>query len=229
MIDWFPPTSSTDPAKDLAVWQGTITMRRVARAIDARHPSTDGHSDRVSLMAVRIAGELGWGRRAAARMRDAGAIHDIGKVCIPESILLTPGTLSPEDYEIVKTHAAIGARIAETVLSRSQVAWIRHHHERWDGRGYPDRLSGEEIPAGAAVLAVADAWDAMTSRSWSRAALTRAQALEECERESGRQFAPWAVEALGRVLAGERADSAEASPEALPAIRFSRLRLISAA
>ena len=116
----------------------------------------------------------------------------------------------------------LGAEIAATVLRRGQVAWIRHHHERWDGAGYPDRLGAKEIPEGAAVLGLADAWDAMTSRSWARAALTRSEALEECERESGRQFAPWAVTALQRAL-GQR------SRERVPAPRAGMLRLISAA
>ena len=222
MIDWFPPTTSSDPAKALRLWQGGLTMRRVARSLDDRDPSTAGHSDRVAEMATAIARELGWSRRSVERIRQAGAIHDIGKVCIPESILLTPGTLTPDEYEIVKTHAVLGAEIAATVLGRGQVAWIRHHHERWDGGGYPDRLGAEEIPEGAAVLALADAWDAMTSRSWARAALTRAEALEECDRESGRQFAPWAVSALQRAVAARATDPA-------PAPRVGMLRLISAA
>jgi len=222
MIDWFPPTTSSDPAKDLVLWQGGITMRRVARAIDDRDPSTAGHSDRVAEMAVMIAREVGWSRRSVDRIREAGGIHDIGKVCIPESILLTPGTLTADEYEIVKTHAVLGAEIAATVFARRQVTWIRHHHERWDGGGYPDRLAAEEIPEGAAILSLADAWDAMTSRSWSRAALTRAEALEECGREAGRQFAPWAVAALQRAIAARAAESA-------PTPRAGMLRLISAA
>lgn len=222
MIDWFPPTTSSDPARALRQWQGGVTMRRVARALDARDPCTAGHSDRVSAMAAAIARELGWSRRSVERIREAGGIHDIGKVCVPESILLTPGTLTPDEYEIVKTHAVLGAELAGTVIGRRQAGWIRHHHERWDGGGYPDRLVADEIPEGAAVLAIADAWDAMTSRNWSRAALTLSEALEECARESGRQFAPWAVEALGRVMAAEPAPAAVER-------RRGALRLISAA
>lgn len=220
MIDWFPTASAADPRHDLVIWQGAVTMRRVARAIDGRDPATAGHSDRVAELAARLAREVGWGRRSAARMHEAGVIHDIGKVCLPAAILLTPGTLTADEYEIVKTHAAIGAQIAATVLSRRQVGWIRHHHERWDGRGYPDRLAGEEIPEGAAILSLADAWDAMTSRSWSRPALSVHEALEECAGEAGRQFAPWAVEALERLM-GEEIPAA-AAPRRAP------LRLIPA-
>jgi HD-GYP domain-containing protein (c-di-GMP phosphodiesterase class II) len=221
MIDWFPTTtSSADPARDLVRWQGAVTMRRVARSIDDRHPSTTGHSERVAEMAADIAHHLGWSRRSVQRMREAGGIHDVGKVCVPESILQTPGALTADEYEIVKTHAVLGGEIASTVLTPRQVTWIRHHHERWDGHGYPDRLTAEEIPDGAAILSLADAWDAMTSRSWSRPALTRAAALEECDRESGRQFAPWAVAALRSVIE-------DRAPVAAP--RYGRLRLISAA
>jgi HD-GYP domain-containing protein (c-di-GMP phosphodiesterase class II) len=104
------------------------------------------------------------------------------------------------DYEVVKSHAALGADVVEAVLAPRQARWIRHHHERWDGRGYPDALFAEEIPEGALILAIADAWDAMTHRSWAGAALDRDAAIEECRRERGGQFAPWAVDALLEVL-----------------------------
>jgi HD-GYP domain-containing protein (c-di-GMP phosphodiesterase class II) len=139
-------------------------------------------------------------RRDAGELHEAGVVHDIGKCRVPESILLTPGALTPSEFEIVKTHAAAGAEAATGVLSRRQVSWIRHHHERWDGRGYPEALAGDEIPGGAAVLCLADSWDAMTHRSWSGEALTPEAALDECRAESGRQFAPWAVGALEKVM-----------------------------
>ncbi len=220
MIDWFSPPLSADPAGELTHWQGAVTMRRVARAVDARDPATAGHSDRVADIAGLIAGEAGWSRRAVGLLREAAGLHDVGKVCLPESILLTPGTLTPDEYEVVKTHAVLGAEIAANVLLPRQVSWIRHHHERWDGLGYPDRLTGEEISAGAAILSLADAWDAMSTRSWTRPPLTRDEALDECERESGRQFAPWAVSALQRVIAIEVVEHAA---HVVP------LRLISAA
>jgi HD-GYP domain-containing protein (c-di-GMP phosphodiesterase class II) len=126
----------------------------------------------------------------------------VGKVCIPESVLLAPGPLTPGEYEVVKTHAALGAQVVATVLASRQVSWVRHHHERWDGRGYPDGLYEEEIPEGSAILAVADAWDAMTHRAWAGEALTEPEAIDECRCESGAQFAPWAVDALERVVGG---------------------------
>ena len=213
MIDWFPPTSSTDPATGLARWQGAMHLRRVSRSLDARDTATLGHSERVAELAGEVAAELGWTAQGVADLREAGHVHDVGKVCVPESILMTPGRLTPAEYEIVKVHSAVGAQMAAAVLGRHQVSWIRHHHERWDGRGYPDRLATEEIPEGAAVMAVADSWDAMRHRSWTGRALSPDEALEECRRESGHQFAPWVVAALERALAGrpERAAARSAA------------------
>jgi HD-GYP domain-containing protein (c-di-GMP phosphodiesterase class II) len=204
MIDWFPPPSTDNPARSLARWHGIVSLRRAARAIDALEPSTEGHSERVADLAARIARDVGWSRRRGEELREAGRVHDIGKACIPQVILQTPGQLSPQEYEIVKSHAALGADVAEAVLSARQANWIRHHHERWDGRGYPDGLVGEEIPEGGLILSIADAWDAMTHRSWAGSALTPAVAIDECRRESGRQFAGWAVAALERVLEERR-------------------------
>ena len=113
---------------------------------------------------------------------------------------MTPGPLSPEDYEVVKGHAALGADVVEAVLAPRQARWIRHHHERWDGRGYPDGLFAEEIPEGALILAIADAWDAMTHRSWAGAALPRGRRARGVPPRAGRQFAPWAVDACSTVL-----------------------------
>jgi len=206
MIDWFPSTAlesaDADPARGLARWHGVLNLRRVARALDAKHPATTGHSERVAELAGRIAMDLGWLDWRVDQLRETGRVHDVGKVCIPEPVLMTPGPLTPGEYEVVKTHAALGAQVVATVLSRRQVSWVRHHHERWDGRGYPDGLREEEIPVGSAILAVADAWDAMTHRAWAGEALDEAEAVEECRRESGAQFAPWAVTALERVVGG---------------------------
>lgn len=225
MIDWFPTAATADPGRDLGRWHGAIAMRRVARAIDALDPSTRGHSERVAALAFRMALRMGWSERRAQRLREAAAIHDVGKVSIPRGILQTPGPLTPGEYEIVKAHAAIGGRIVTNVLSRRQGLWVRHHHERWDGRGYPDRLTGTQIPDGAALIGLADAFDAMTSRSWCRPPLTEEQAVAECRVEAGGQFAPEVVDALLEVLA-----DGELVPADLAAHRRApHLRLITAA
>jgi HD-GYP domain-containing protein (c-di-GMP phosphodiesterase class II) len=203
MIDWFPTPpgdSSSDAQLDLLRWQGLVHLRALGRRIDALDPTTRGHSERVALFAARLALELGWSGSRVRLLREAALVHDVGKVAIPESVLLTPGGLTFEQYEIVKAHAAIGADLVAPVLSPRQASWVRHHHERWDGRGYPDGIAGEDIPAGAAVLALADAWDAMRRRAWTGRPLGVAEAMEECWRESGRQFAPWAVDVLEAVV-----------------------------
>lgn len=207
MIDWFPTTPRMDSdaaVGELTRWRGVANLCRVSRGVDALGQATDGHSDRVAELAVGIAVQLGWRARRVVRLREAARIHDIGKACVPEDILLAPRRLTPEEYEIVKEHAVLGAVIAATVLAPAQVAWVRSHHERWDGRGYPDGLCETEIPEGAAILCVADAWDAMTHRSWTGNALSRSQALGECRRKAGLQFAPHVVDALLRVLTARR-------------------------
>ena len=207
MIDWFPTTARMQPdeaARDLGRWRGMLTLRRVAREVDSRDPATAGHSDRVAGLCSLLAAELGWSPRRTARLREAASIHDVGKACLPEEVLLAPRRLTPEEYEIVKEHAVLGSQIARSVVSPAQLAWVRSHHERWDGRGYPDGLADHEIPHGAAVLCVADAWDAMIHRSWAGTALTESEALEECRREAGLQFCPEVVDALQRVVQADR-------------------------
>jgi HD-GYP domain-containing protein (c-di-GMP phosphodiesterase class II) len=223
MIDWFPPAGVAEPDRGLARWHGFVNLRRLARQIDGRDPSTVSHSERVADLAARLAVECGWSSRRAEQLHEAGRVHDVGKVVVPESILLAEGPLRPEEYELVKVHAPVGADVAGTVLSRAQVSWIRHHHERWDGRGYPDGLAAEEIPDGAAILGVADAWDAMTHRPWVGPPLCEDDALAECVREAGHQFAPWAVEALPAALDGS--PTRERVP-GLPGVP--RLRLVTA-
>ena len=207
MIDWFPTTARMHPdeaERELGRWRGMLTLGRVAREVDARDPATAGHSDRVAELCVQLAAELGWSARRAERLREAASIHDVGKACLPEEILLVPRRLTPEEYEIVKEHAVLGSQIARSVISAAQLSWVRSHHERWDGRGYPDGLADHEIPHGAAVLCVADAWDAMIHRSWTGAALTEREALVECRREAGLQFCPEVVDALMRVFQAGR-------------------------
>ena len=188
-------------------------LRAVARHIDGLSPTTEGHSKRVADMAARLAIELGWSGPRVRRLREAALVHDVGKVGVPKSVLLTPGGLTFEQYALVKEHAAIGARMVSDVLSPAQASWVRHHHERWDGRGYPDGVAGEDIPDGAAILCLADSWDAMRRRAWIGQPLSVDAAVEECRRESGHQFAPWAVEALEAVAAAAaRADRPPTGP-----------------
>jgi diguanylate cyclase (GGDEF)-like protein/putative nucleotidyltransferase with HDIG domain len=175
-------------------------LRSLAQAIDARHPETIEHSRRVADLAVALARQRGWPPEEAEHLREAALVHDVGKIGVPEAILDAPRLLQPEEYEQVKQHASLGAQLAGDVLDENQIAWIRWHHERADGLGYPDGLTADELPEGAKLLAIADAWDAMTSTRSYCPAKPIADALEECRKLSGHQFASEAVAALVAVI-----------------------------
>jgi diguanylate cyclase (GGDEF)-like protein/putative nucleotidyltransferase with HDIG domain len=185
--------------REIAREDGLAALRALARAIDARDAATQRHSIRVADMAVMIATALGWTADQTIRLREAGLVHDVGKIGIPDSILLKASGLTPDERELMKDHARLGARIVSEVLDPDQVEWVAHHHERWDGDGYPLGIDGTNIPEGARILAVADSWDAMTSAREYNVALGREEALEECVRCSGSQFWPAAIDALVRL------------------------------
>jgi putative nucleotidyltransferase with HDIG domain len=169
--------------------------------VDARDPYTAGHSQRVQEIALSIARELGIEGRELDAIHHAGLFHDIGKLGVPDAILTKPATLTDQEYELMKQHPADGARIvAKFGRLRDAVPLIRHHHERWDGRGYPNGLAGRSIPLGAAVVGLADAWDAMTTDRPYHRALRREEAEAELRKHRGTQFAPAVVDAFFRVL-----------------------------
>ncbi|WP_217915692.1 diguanylate cyclase [Miltoncostaea marina] len=194
--------SDAEHAERLTRLQALQSIRVLARAVDAKDTSTRQHSERVSEVAGALAIALGWDAEAASALRDAGLVHDVGKIAVPDAILFKPDRLTPEEFRRVTAHAALGAQMVADVLSADQVAWVRGHHERWDGRGYPDGLAGEAIPEGARILTLADSWDVMTSQRPYGVPLSREDALAECRRCSGAQFWPAAVEALERAVAG---------------------------
>jgi HD-GYP domain-containing protein (c-di-GMP phosphodiesterase class II) len=162
-----------------------------ARAIEARDPYSSGHAARVTAIAEVIAARLGWDEDQIDVLRIGAALHDIGKLAVSDSVLRKPGPLNEPELDEVRAHPAEGARMLELVATlRVAVPCVRHHHERWDGLGYPDGRAGEEIPADARVLAVADAFDAMTSDRPYRPALSADDAVVELERCAGAQFDP---------------------------------------
>jgi putative nucleotidyltransferase with HDIG domain len=175
------------------------TVRALARTVDARDPRTHDHSERVAELASAIAGELGWEAPERLLLHDAALVHDIGKIGVPDEVLLSPGPLSDAERAIIEAHAAAGARIVAGAMSDEQASWIRAHHERLDGTGYPDGLAGDAIPEGARILAVADAFDALTASRGDRGPLPLRDALQECRATSGTRFWPPAVDALARV------------------------------
>jgi len=180
------------------------SLRALATLVDRRHPSTERHTERVAALAHALALEAGWSPDRAQRLRDAALVHDVGKVALREDVLMKAQPLDAEELAHLQTHAAIGARIAGTVLDEEQVAWIRAHHERWDGGGYPAGLRGSAIPDGARLLTVADAWDAMTSDRWYQAPLDADAALDEVLAQAGRHFAPDATRLLEGLAASGR-------------------------
>ncbi|WP_157260877.1 diguanylate cyclase [Patulibacter minatonensis] len=171
-------------------------VRALASAVDAKDPSTQRHSERVAELAGELARTLGWDPARVVLLHSAALVHDVGKIGVPDTILLKPAKLTDAEYEQVKTHAALGAEMVADLLSREQVLWIRHHHERHDGHGYPDGVADDQISDGAKIMAVADAWDAMTgARPYGRPR-PLAEAIEEMRRGAGSQFDPTAIEAL---------------------------------
>ncbi len=173
-----------------------VALQALARAIDAKDPATREHSERVAQIAEALARIVGWDESQALALRDAALVHDVGKIGIDDAILRKPSALTPAERDQINAHAEISGRIVEGVLGAEQVEWIRTHHERVDGSGYPDGLAGSRIPLGGALLAVADAYDAMTAQRCYSASREPAAALAECRAQVGRHFSPAAVAAL---------------------------------
>jgi diguanylate cyclase (GGDEF)-like protein len=172
----------------------------LAKAVDARDGFTGSHSDRVGELAARIARRLGVEEAQIELTRVAASLHDLGKLAIPEEILRKPGTLNESERLVLQRHPQIGHRMLESLGVEPIADWVLHHHERWDGDGYPDRLRGDEIPLGARIIFVADAYDAMTSERVYDRSLSPSEALEELERCSGSQFDPAIVDAFSEEL-----------------------------
>jgi putative nucleotidyltransferase with HDIG domain len=167
------------------------TLFALSRAIEARDPHSSGHSVRVSVMAEIVAERLGWDEADVEILRLAAALHDVGKLAVPEQILRKPGPLDEDELAAMRRHPEEGARmIARHPALQLVVPAVLYHHERWDGSGYPMGIEGEGIPAEARVLAVVDAFDAMTTDRSYRRALPQSHALAELERCAGTQFDP---------------------------------------
>jgi diguanylate cyclase (GGDEF)-like protein len=172
----------------------------LAKAVDARDAYTGSHSERVSELAARIARRLGLDSNDIELTRLAASLHDLGKLAIPEEILRKPAALNESEQLVLQRHPQIGYRMLESLGVEPIAEWVLHHHERWDGDGYPDRLRGEEIPLGARIIFVADAYDAMTSERVYRKPLSPREALEELQACAGSQFDPAIVEAFSQEL-----------------------------
>jgi putative two-component system response regulator len=166
-------------------------------AIEARHLETGEHCRQLGVLGERIGLRLGLPEEERTTIRIGGYLHDVGKIGIADRILLKPGPLTSEEMEAMRRHSEIGATIVQTHEGMAGIARIvRHHHERWDGAGYPDRIAGADIPLGARIITVVDSWSAMTTDRVYRARMSDDEAWAELRRHAGRQFDPAIVEAF---------------------------------
>jgi putative two-component system response regulator len=186
--------------RDLEEHQHVILS--LASALEAKHPYTRGHSERVGMLAAKLAREHGLDDKMVELMRVAGLLHDIGKIGVPERLLNKPGKLTPQEFQTIMTHPPRGEGICRPLRTvQAALPLIRHHHERFDGRGYPDHLKGEAIPLGARVLALADAFDALTSERSYRKTLPPTEAISILSRETTEgMWDPSIFAALERML-----------------------------
>jgi putative nucleotidyltransferase with HDIG domain len=172
-------------------------IRALTAAIDAKDPNTSGHSERVARIAVRLAEELAMPPHKRSDLYLAGLLHDVGKIGVDDQVLKKCGPLNPEEYRKIQAHVEIGVTILKDLKKLSHILpGVRHHHESLDGSGYPDHLSGEQIPLEARILAVADSFDAMSSDRLYRKRLTPMQIDEVFQKGRGQQWDSGVVDAL---------------------------------
>jgi putative nucleotidyltransferase with HDIG domain len=190
----FQPVAGRRPP---AVPPGRVILEALWRIMATRDRATAEHALRVQRLAVAVAQEVGLEDGVIAAVNAAAPLHDIGKLAIPDSLLHRPGPLSREEYEIVQQHAAIGAEILSGIEGGAALAEIvRHHHENWDGSGYPRGLAGEAIPVAGRITALADVYDALGSRRCYKQAWASAEIRAHLQTERGRKFEPRLVDLL---------------------------------
>ena len=217
LVDQFSAVGERDGDTQLA------SVLMLAEALDVRHTGTARHSRTVARYAQLMARELDLDSETVERIRLAGLVHDVGKIGVSDAILLKPGPLTEEEWVEMRKHPEIGARLLGTGNLDIREAMLAHH-ERPDGSGYPKGLSGDEISLGARILAVADAYEAMTADRIYRAALGEDRACEELERGAGSQFDPDVVDAFLRARARERDGAAREPLATLPSVSNSACR-----
>jgi putative nucleotidyltransferase with HDIG domain len=199
------PTEVVQPALEQAHTRMRAIVESLALAVEAKDSVTSLHLRSVTLLAVQLAAQIDPEIAESDEFRYGCLLHDVGKIGVPERILSKPGPLTDDEWVVMRSHPDTGARVVEPLgLPQTVVDIVRHHHERWDGLGYPDGLVGEEIPLAARIFAVCDALDAMTSERPYRDPLPHSIAYARVRREAGRQFDPTVIAALERgVLRGE--------------------------
>ena len=196
--------SSENGDAALELGQGDV-IAALASALQERDRYTGDHSESVVDLTARVGEALALGGEEISRIRTAALLHDIGKVGVPDEILHKNGPLDDREWEIMRQHPAIGERILRAIPGLGDVARIvRHEHERWDGKGYPDQLAGAEIPVGSRIILACDAYHAMISDRPYRKAMEHADAMAELTGHAGTQFDPEVVQALVGYLFGRR-------------------------
>ncbi len=167
------------------------SMKALAMSLEAKDGYTKGHSDKVTELSTSLGKFIGLKRKLLGKIELAASLHDIGKIGTKDAVLNKPGRLTEEEYEHVKKHAVLGEEIVKPIIEDKDITEsIRHHHERFDGKGYPDGLTGDKIPLGGRIIALADAFDAMTSDRPYRKAYSKEEAIEMVEENAGTQFDP---------------------------------------
>ncbi len=185
-----------DERDELSVEEREHLLRQLAGALEGQDVYLNGHSRRVARHATMIARGMGLSSQEVARIRAAAAVHDVGKLLTPKAILNKPGRLTDAEFEVIKLHPVDGAEMVAALGDPELTRIVRHHHERLDGAGYPDRLEGEAIPVGARIIAVADTFDAITSARPYRDAAPHQKAIDILRKEAGTQLDPEAVRAF---------------------------------
>ena len=212
--------SFTKYAETRALFFGTVSA--LSQAIDAKDGFPRGHADRVSRIAGAIAREMGLSERHIEQIELAGMLHDIGKIGVEDQILMKPTRLDPHEQELMRRHPIYGASILEPSESlRPLVSLVLHHHENYDGSGYPEGRKGEDIPLGSRIIIVADAYEAMTSDRIYRKAIGHERAMEQLNRYKGIQFDPKIVRALATLIENRGARAFDVSE--LPPINYETL------
>jgi putative nucleotidyltransferase with HDIG domain len=209
VISWFTFKTSMDRVEDANQHLTDLnrlylsTVETLAMAIDAKDQITHGHIRRVQCYAIGLAKAIGFSGRDDLRAIEAAALlHDMGKLAVPEHILNKPGKLTPSEYDRIKLHASVGAQILSAIdFPYPVVPIVKHHHENWDGTGYPDGLAGSDIPIGARIMAVVDCYDALTSDRPYRPALSDEEALAIIEQRKGTMYDPLVTDAFVKVHA----------------------------
>lgn len=175
--------------------------RSLVNAVDARDRFMRGHSESVTQIAMKIARKMDWKESDLEQLEIAGLLHDVGKLSVPENILTKAGPLTPHEWSVIQMHPYYSAQIIKPVKALSGVVpWVYHHQERWDGKGYPDGLSKSEIPMGAGIISLAEAYTVMTTGMPHRDAVSKEVAIEKIKEEEGEQFHPEVVEAFADVM-----------------------------